>query len=363
MATALKEIYNEQYIKLLSSYIVLEYKDFDVASFTLAVFEPKWSFKSLKERMRHISTTLHTFLPFSYKQSLEILQNVFLQMNEKKFALANMIFQDFVEVYGIQYFQISIEALRIFTVHSSSEFAVRVFILHYEDEMMQVLQEWAKDENEEIRRLASEGCRPRLPWAIALPRFQKDPSKILPILEILKQDPSLYVRKSVANNLNDISKDNPHIVKEIIRKWYGQNEKTDWILKHGARTLLKAGEREVLDMFGFVLRDDIILTAFSLPKSVMMGETLEFSFTLSSVKPLGKLRIEYKIDFKRQNKRYLSKVFQISQGIYKEREKSFFKSYSFAKITTRKYYEGKHFLTLICNGVVLEKREFFLYKS
>ena len=105
--------------------------------------------------------------------------------------------------------------------------------------MMKQMYAWSKDENECIRRLASEGCRPALPWGQALTGFKKDPAPILPILRQLKADPSLHVRKSVANNLNDISKTHPDLVMELAKDWYGKNAYTDWIVKHGCRTLLK----------------------------------------------------------------------------------------------------------------------------
>ena len=111
--------------------------------------------------------------------------------------------------------------------------------------MMQQMAVWARHDNEHVRRLASEGCRPALPWGQALTSFKKDPSPVLPILEQLNTDPSLYVRKSVANHLNDISKTHPDLVTKIARDWYGRHEYTDWIVKHGCRTLLKKGNRDM----------------------------------------------------------------------------------------------------------------------
>jgi 3-methyladenine DNA glycosylase AlkC len=97
---------------------------------------------------------------------------------------------------------------------------------------MRYLYTRAEVQNHDVRRLASEGCRPRLPWAMALPQFRKDPSPALPILEKLKNDESDYVRKSVANNLNEISKDHPQLVLDICERWYGQTANTDWLVKH-----------------------------------------------------------------------------------------------------------------------------------
>ena len=200
-------------------------------------------------------------MPKEYDKSITILKNTFLKMNSK-YTLENIIFQDFVEVYGLEEFKISMNALSCFTINSSSEFAIRQFILKYPDLTMAQMRKWAVDKNEDIRRLASEGCRPRLPWAISLAKFKENPQDILDILEILKDDESLYVRRSVANNLNDISKDNPQIVRDITLKWIGIDKNRDWILKHGCRTLLKSADIQILNMFGFKENKNLVIDNF-----------------------------------------------------------------------------------------------------
>ena len=232
------------------------------------------------------------------------------------YGLENMVFQDFVEVYGRDSFEISMMALEHFTIGSSSEFAIRQFILRYEDRTMKQILLWAESENEHIRQLASEGCRPRLPWAIALPVFKSDPTPVLEILECLKDDSSPYVRKSVANNLNDISKDNPLLVKKLTKEWIGVDTKRDALLKHGCRTLLKASDSEVLSLFSFTKPEHISLKNFTHTQNVKMGEALEFSFELCSSDNLGKLRIEFAIGFLRKNGKHNQKVFKISEGLY-----------------------------------------------
>jgi len=357
MAKLLKDLYDENYINVLSDTIVGNYPSFDKNSFVASIFDTKWQDKELKQRMRHISETLHVFLPNKYEEAIRILKDTFVEMNTR-YSLENMIFQDFVEVYGLDHFDISMDALKNFTINSSSEFAIRQFILKYPNETMRQMKLWTRDDNEHIRRLASEGCRPRLPWAIALPIFKQNPKEILEVLEILKDDESLYVRRSVANNLNDISKDNPHIVKGIAKNWIGVNKNRDWILKHGCRTLLKNGDAEVLEIFGFEANKDICIEDFVLDERVKMGKDLTFSFHLGSSENLGKLRIEYAIEFLRLNNKYSKKVFKISEGVYSQTSVSVTKSYSFRPISTRKYYKGKHKLGIIVNGVVLEEKEF-----
>ncbi len=362
MSKLLKDLYDENYINLLSNNLFLHYKKFNKDSFKSSIFDTHWRDKELKQRMRHISCTLYSFLPKEYTQSISILKNVFTSMNSQ-YALENMIFQDFVEVYGLENvrdFETSMDALACFTINSSSEFAIRAFILKCPDKTISKMNMWAKDKNEHLRRLASEGCRPRLPWSIALTSFKKDPTEILNILEILKDDSSLYVRRSVANNLNDISKDNPQILKEISKKWIGKNKNRDWILKHGCRTLLKNSDIEILELFGFKKKDNILLSDFIVPKNILMGEKLEFSFLLSSNKNLGKLRIEYALEFVRQNNKSSRKVFKISEADYTQQTKVFTKAYSFKTISTRKYYAGKHTLSIILNGYIINTKEFVL---
>ena len=358
MAPLLKNLYNEAYLSLLTSTLTQYFHSFDEKLFFMSIYDKDWKNRELKARMHHIANTLGTLLPNHYEEAIKILKCTFSDMNFS-YGLENMIFQDFVAIYGHNHFTISMDALAHFTVHSSSEFAIRTFLLKYPQETMQQMQLWAKSQNEHHRRLASEGCRPRLPWATQLPLFINDPSPILVILELLKEDTSKYVQKSVANNLNDISKDNPKIVIKLLQKWIGTTKQSDWILKHGARTLLKNSNREVLQLFGFHT-PQVTLTDMLFTKEVKKGTQLDFSFTLHSAQNLGKLRIEYAILFLRKNRQHNKKVFHLAEGEYIKTQKSFHKSYSFKPITTRNYYEGEHTLQIIINGTMLKEVTFFL---
>ena len=306
MAEALKNLYNKTYITLLCKAITKYYPPFHAISFTKEIFNTSWKERTLKERMRHISITLDYFLTNEYQKNIDILIATFNEMNYA-FGLENMIFQDYVEVYGLDSFDISMQALQAFTIHSSSEFALRQFLLKYEKKTLLKMKKWAKSKNEHLRRLASEGCRPRLPWAVALPQFKDDPSLILEILELLKDDESPYVRKSVANNLNDISKENPQIVKELTKRWFGVSKERDAMLKHGCRTMLKNGDREVLELFGFARVKNLLIEDFSSTVSVKLGEELHFSFSLLHPQELGLLRVEFALDFLRKNNKHNNK--------------------------------------------------------
>jgi 3-methyladenine DNA glycosylase AlkC len=230
--------------------------------------------------------------------------------------------------------------------------------------MMAQMYAWSKHENEHVRRLASEGCRPALPWAIGLVKYKEDPSPILPILEQLKTDPSAYVRKSVANNINDISKTHPDLVVKLAKEWYGKNERTDWILKHGCRTLLKKGNRDALAIFGLDDVSSVDVYDFALgAASVSIGDDIGFSFMISS-KEAVKARLEYGIDYVKSGGKRSRKIFKISEVTLKENEKKpYTRKHSFADVSTRKHYPGTHSVTLIVNGIEKGTMDFELSES
>ena len=347
----LKNLYSKQLIANLCAEISKHHTAFDKNKFTQLVFDKHWPQKELKQRMRHIAECLHLCLPASYKKAIKILLPVSSQFSGFEY----MFFQDYVECYGLDDFETSIPALEHFTKYASSEFAVRAFILQNEKRMMKQMLVWATSDNHHVRRLASEGCRPRLPWAVALPAFKKNPKPVLVILKRLIKDDSEYVRRSVANNLNDISKDHPDIVIDLAKQWLGKNKNTDRLIKHACRTLLKQGNQKTLALFGYSAARYLEIQQFKVQPNVASGKKLSFSFLLKNVqqnkKPVGKCRIEFAIDFVKANGSSSRKVFKIAEGDYSTNTKHFTRYFSFKKISTRKYYAGKHQLTIIVNGV------------
>ena len=356
MAEQLKNLYSKEFIKKLANRLFLAFTNFEKEDFINSIFDTSWQNLELKQRMRHIAITLNKYLPLSYKKQLEILKEV-----KKDFTgLEAMIFQDFVEVFGLDDFDESMKALEIFTQEASSEFAIRQFILKYEEQTMNQMKIWAKSKNEHLRRLSSEGCRPRLPWAISLPTFKQNPTKPLEIIELLKNDKSLYVRKSVANNLNDISKDNPQLVIKFVKENLGSTKELDWICKHASRTLLKKGDKHILELFNFDKSHHINLIDFCYDKSVNIDENLSFSFEINSDENIGNIRVEYVIYYLKSNNIHNKKVFMISQNEIKSSSKKFTKKQSFKNMTTRKHYLGKHFIAILINGEEILKKEFYL---
>lgn len=358
MPEPLKNAYNESYILRLITRFTQYYPRFDSKRFHQGVFDSEWDNRELKDRMDHIAKVIHRVLDLDYVSALDIL----LPVCEDFGGYEAMFFPHYIELYGADHWDESIAALEHMTQYSSSEFAVRPFIVMSPKKMMAQMLLWATHDNYHVRRLASEGCRPRLPWAMALPEFKNDPSLILPILEQLKNDDEDYVRRSVANNLNDIAKDNAPLVKEIAGRWLGGSEYTDWIVKHGCRTLLKKADVDVLALFGYAPVDTLRLEKFQIENSsITIGETLHFSCGLRCDKDnLGKLRIEYAIDYQKSNGKQSQKVFKISEGNVTGNYKAISKKQSFHDMSTRKHYPGTHRLHIIVNGVSLGAVEFLV---
>ncbi|AXU70650.1 TPA: DNA alkylation repair protein [Clostridioides difficile] len=357
MPELLKNMYNRESLYEVAVAIQSVYNSFKVDEFIKSTMDETWNNLELKARCRKISMSLGMYLPEDYKEALSILEK---SVTGFYFAF---FFPDFVEVYGQDdiNWDLSISALERNTEYWSSEFAVRAFIIKDEERMMAQMCKWSKHKSEHVRRLASEGCRPQLPWGQAISKFKKDPTPVLPILEQLKTDTSTYVQKSVANNLNDISKTHPDLVISIAKDWYGKNKSTNWIVKHGCRTLLKKGNRDVLALFGYDDTTSINIQDFTLETtSISIGEDLTFSFNILA-KKATKTRLEYGIDYIKSNGKRNRKIFKISEVSLKENEKkSYMKKHSFADVSVRKHYPGIHSIAIIINGIEKDKLDFEL---
>jgi 3-methyladenine DNA glycosylase AlkC len=359
MAEPIKNMFSPQYVSDLADAVQKQYPSFDKESFVTQVLDDDWEARELKERMRHISTTLHQFLPDDYRAALNTLRQTAPHLSQYGFAC--MVFSDFVEVYGLDDYDASIPALEQFTQQISAEFAVRPFIIKYQDQMMAQMLAWAKTDNEHLRRLASEGCRPRLPWGIALPAFKADPSPVLPILELLKQDESETVRRSVANNLNDISKDNPDVVIEVLQRWQTiDTDEMHRLISHALRTLLKAGNPGALALLGYPPPAIAVNNLVVAPESVPFGGSVTFSFDIeSTAKEPQDLMIDYVVYLMRANGKQTSKVFKLSKRTIQPGEVIHLeRNISFKPVTTRKYYSGEHAVEPKINGQGFGRVEF-----
>ncbi len=377
MAEPFKNMYNEQFFDRFAKDLKLVIKDFDAREFVSQIMDNEWEHRELKQRCMHITTILRKFLPADYKDAidkiLDLLEYVknrqpdIGKIDDKKFSLLleyGAVLDNFVEQYGLDDYDTSIKAIEKITQFTSCEFVAHPFILRYPDKMMKQMLIWSTHEHWGVRRLASEGCRPRLPWAMALPILKKNPAPIFPILENLKNDPARFVRLSVANNLNDIAKDNPDAVIEWVRKWYGESKEVDWVLKHGCRTLLKQGNSEVMELFGFGCRiNNIRIENFKvLTPIVKVGNALEFSFyLLINHSKKTKIRLEYAIYYQKSKRTLTKKVHKISEKEYAGNSFThIIRKQSFRLVTTRKLHLGLHQVSIIVNGNEFEKHNFEL---
>lgn len=357
MAELLKHRYSKPYVATLAAALARACPPFDRAGFERAVLGAGWPKLELKARMRRITETLHGFLPGDYRRQLAVLTEVAPGFG----GFEAMFFPDFVAHYGLDDFATSVAALETFTRYSSSEFAVRPFIVRYGARMIDAMQRWAAHPDEHVRRLASEGSRPRLPWAMALPQFKRDPRPVLPILEALRADPSEYVRRSVANHLNDIAKDHPDLVLEIAQRWAGQSAATDKLVRHACRTLLKRGDQRALRIFGHHDEVPVSVTALKLAAAqIPIGADLAFSFVVRAATDTA-ARIEYAIDFVKRDARASRKVFQIGvKPLSATTPLAITRKHRFRDFTTRKHYPGRHQITILVNGVARAKKSVLL---
>lgn len=352
MPEPLKNMYNEESLRKVALDIASVYSGFQAEEFLRATINETWKVLELKGRITQIAENLGKYLPEDFEAAIRIIDQIAMNYGTWLDNFAGFL-PAFVEIYGRDEanWDIAMEALARYTRYASSEFAVRWFIIHHEERMMKQMYDWSRDEDELIRRLASEGCRPALPWGQALTSFKKDPAPILPILEQLKADPSMHVRKSAANNLNDISKTHPDLVIKLAKDWYGENEYTNWIVKHGCRTLLKKGNRDILALFGYHDTTSVEICDFVLePAAILIGEPITFSFSVLA-KEAVKIRLEYGIDYVKSKGKRNRKIFKISETSLRKNEKKLYtKKHSFADVSVRKHYPGIHSVTLIVNG-------------
>ncbi|MEL6971343.1 MAG: DNA alkylation repair protein [Bacteroidota bacterium] len=366
MAEPLKNMYSESFLQGFTVHMKEVYPSFAAQDFLQQVLDQQWPNLELKERMRHIANCLRQHLPKDLATSFGLLQKLALQLRggvEESMSFEYMFLPDFVQQYGIDNYDLSVGAMEDITQYSSCEFAVRPFLVRYEDAMLTQMLQWAEHKNAMVRRLASEGSRPRLPWGLGVPNLKKNPSLTLAILEKLYQDPSETVRRSVANHLNDMAKDHPEVVLNTVERWHGKSANTDWLIKHACRTLLKQSHPRALALFGLGGAESINIANFQvITPMVTLGEALTFQFDLEHTLNRSLLiRLEYAMYYRKANGNLSKKVFKISEKEYAPQASvRIERKQSFKPITTRKYYAGLHQVAIIANGREFAAHDFTL---
>lgn len=349
MADQLKEMFNRAYFERLADIVGTLAPGVKRSAMLRDLLHGNEE-RQLNARLRHASNTLRQYLPPDFRKSVNILKNVAEGMPRGYTAL---VYPDFVGQFGHDDAVFSLDALKYFTSFGSSEFAVREFFRRDVQGTLKVMKAWAEDDNEHVRRLASEGSRPRLPWSFRLDAVLKDPKLTTPILERLRADDSLYVRKSVANHLNDFSKDHPGFMIDVLRSWDRTHPHTAWIAKHASRTLIKAGNIEALALFAFDSKVKVRVEEMTLSaKRLKLGDTLEFSFTVTSeAMRTQQLVIDYAIHYRKANGGTSKKVFKLKElELDPKTSARISKRQRFVDFSTRKHYPGEHLLEVLVNG-------------
>lgn len=320
----------------------------------------------LKARVNHLINVLHKHYDTPFKKlskQLMLLPDVwdFGHEDDSKAAFAAWPIIDYVAVHGLQHPQESLKVLENLTHLFTAEFAVRPFIQQHTEVTYAQLLKWCEHKSEHVRRLASEGSRPRLPWGMRLPQYIQNPLPLEAILNRLKADESLYVRRSVANNLNDISKDNSEFMLRLCTQWREDgNEKTDWVINHAMRSLIKAGDARVFSLLGFSDKPKVKVNNFLLDKSlVKLGGDLNFSFDLQAGNTSQQLIVDYVVYFMKANGNLAPKVFKLKKlNLVANASISIKKKQSFKPISTRTFYAGTHQLAIQINGKEVARQDF-----
>lgn len=228
--------------ELLSGKIKAVYPKFDEQKYIKNVAS-KVNDLAYSGRIELHARELNSALNLDYKDQIEILTSILGEENPNETGMFKNYYWvlpigKFVEIYGINDFETSINAIAEITKRNTGEYAIRVFIRKYPNKMLEVMRNWAKSSNFHLRRLASEGLRPKLPWASKLENFIDDPKPVFEILELLKEDNVKFVQRSVANHMNDYLKLNFDAAKELLSKWAkSKNQNTQWIVKHATRKI------------------------------------------------------------------------------------------------------------------------------
>jgi len=363
-----RDVFNETVVNQLAANLAGAWCEFDAKGFSHAV-NSQLNPLSFSERAALIRDSLWEYLPKDYPRALEIiLKTLPPELSENEIAgydgFIVMPQNDFVAKYGLDHYELSMQALYQMTKRFTAEGAIRAFILKYPERTLAILSEWAEDENPHIRRLASEGTRPRLPWTMQLKPFIEDPRPVLQLLEKLKTDPELMVRRSVANNLNDIAKDNPDLVVKTLQRWKKiNNEGTQWLIRHASRTLVKQGNKETIALLGYSSDVAITVSKLELDKAIVsIGSEFKFEFEIKSISDQDQnLVIDYVIHHVKANGKLKPKVFKLAKKKLQAGETLHIsKKHSLRLISTRKYYAGGHLLEIQVNGIVYKQAKFEL---
>jgi 3-methyladenine DNA glycosylase AlkC len=360
MAEPLKNAFGPDVPRRLAETIVSVHPTFPAEAFLVDALDG-YAPLALLDRGRQVARALARHLPQDFETAADIVIASLgpkLERTENNgmapfFYLPHTMF---VSDNGIARFEASMRALYELTQRFTAEMAIRPFIVKDTERTLARLRDWSGDPNVHVRRLVSEGTRPRLPWAMRLPAFQRDPAPVIALLERLKDDPELYVRRSVANNLNDIGKDHPAILTDVAAKWLTKaSPERAWIVRHALRSAIKRGEAAALAVLDYAPVKQIrIAHAEIVPKRAKIGGKLTIAFDVTNAgKAPARLMVDFRIHYVKAKGSTSPKTFKLSAlDLAAGETVSLRKSVSLQEMTTRKHYPGEHRIDAVINGAV-----------
>ncbi|MCF6235590.1 MAG: DNA alkylation repair protein [Gammaproteobacteria bacterium] len=364
MAEPFKNSFNTKIIKGMAEHFLSAWPEFDRVGFVETATHHLDALE-LKERSNQIAEAMAQYLPCNFEKSGEIILASLTPDDDGDISgitvtsdgiagWAIMPMTHYVGLHGADNLELAMNLLKELTKRFTSEFGIRFLLQEKQDETLEILNQWTNDKSRHVRRLVSEGTRPRLPWAMQLSAFVKDPTPLLPLLEALKDDSEEYVRRSVANSLNDIAKDHPDLVAEIAEGWLlDANKAREKLVRHACRTLIKQGHKKALKALGYGQPNVKLNHLVVLTPTVDFGQKLIFELSLTSMSQNAQpLIIDYIIHHKKANGEMTPKVFKWKNiTLHPEKTITVQKKHAIKKVTTRVYYPGEHRIEIMVNGV------------
>lgn len=358
MAEPLKNQFGADVPRSIAAMVRAVYPRFDSDAFVWTSLQG-YDVLELMRRGQKIAHALQRYLPQDYARAAQILMDSLHQRHDRNMgqSLGSFLFlphTQFVATYGLAHFDVSMRALHALTQRFTAEFSIRPFLERHPEATLRQLQRWAQDPSPHVRRLVSEGTRPRLPWAPRLRAFQQDPAPVMALLELLKDDPDLYVRRSVANNLNDIGKDHPQLLADTARRWLEDaSAERRWIIGHALRSAVKRGEPGALQVLGFGKTAKVLVQAAQVtPARARIGGRVDIDFEVHNPHTRAqRVLVDCCVHYVKANGHTSGKVFKLKTlELAAGDTVPLRKRLSLAQMTTRKHYAGVHRVDVVLNG-------------
>lgn len=317
----------------------------------------------LKERMSHLTLLIEKSIDADFEETLNILErSLKFASQDEHFVFG--AYQEYIMIRGCteEHLERSLEYMGKFTSYFSAEFAIRPFINNFPEKTYEQFKLWSLSDDHHQRRLASEGLRPKLPWA---PKIEFDYSMAVPVLDNLYYDSERYVTRSVANHMNDISKIDPDLAVKTLEKWKadGKQDKKEmtYVINHSLRTLIKKGHPGTLDFLGYPTNPNISIENKMIENpSIQLNDTLIFNFDIVAHEDLS-LIVDYNVNYPMAKGKRSDKVFKIKKLNMKAGESiSISKKHLFKSMTTKKLYTGTYDLSIRINGMNIDVGSFDL---